>query len=141
MLVSLIFILSLLYRSHISIAFAAWAASYSWSSFSRGCVSLILSDGDPPPSDRGGVREHPHEPTRSGGTEPARRLPAETVRASAGRGGAVHPLWIRRNRRRAARAGVWTRSAVACEVGARSLLPTAVTKPGGSRWRGGWARR
>src|SRR5258705_6453218 len=73
------------------------------------------------PCGRGGVREHPRERTRTGGTEPARHPPAEMVQVSAGRDGAVRPLWILRNRPRAALAGALTRSAAAYEADARSL--------------------
>src|SRR6266851_1864196 len=103
--------------------------------FSLSSFSLALTD----PCGRGGVREHLGERTRTDGTEPARHPPPEVVRASAGRDGAVRPPWIPRNRPRAARAGALTRSAAACEVGARSLQPTVGTRPGGSRSRGGSA--
>src|SRR5262249_22364340 len=93
------------------------------------------------PCGRGGVREHPGERTRSGGTEPARHRSPEVVRASAGRDGAVRPPWIRRNRPVAALAGAWTRSAAAYEVDARSLPPTVVKRPGGPISRAGSARR
>src|ERR1700678_371444 len=93
------------------------------------------------PSDQGGVREHRCEPTRSGGTEPAMYPTPEMVQASAGRDGAVRPLSIPRNPRRAVRAGFWTRSAVSCEVGVQSLPPTVVTRPEGSGWLGGSARQ
>src|SRR5213080_3746787 len=98
---------------------------FSLSSFS---LSFVLID----PCGRGGVREHPRERTRTGGTEPARHPPLEAVQVSAGRDGAVRPPWIPRNRPRAALAGALTRSAVAYEVDARSLQPTVVTRPGGS---------
>src|SRR6266478_6081986 len=103
--------------------------------FSLSSFSLVLTD----PCGRGGVREHPRERTRTGGTEPARHPPPEVVQASVGRDGAVRPPWIPRNRPRAARAGALTRSSAACEVGARSLQPTVGTRPGGSRSRGGSA--
>src|SRR5439155_1367766 len=96
--------------------------------FSLSSFSLVLID----PCGRGGVREHPRERTRTGGTEPARHPPPEAVLASAGRDGAVHPPWIPRNRPRAALAGALTRSAAAYEADARSLPPTVVTRPGGS---------
>src|SRR6266853_3603794 len=89
--------------------------------------SLVLTD----PCGRGGVREHPRERTRTGGTEPARHPPPEVVQVSVGRDGAAHPPWIPRNRPRAARAGALTRSAAASEVDARFLLPTVLTRPGG----------
>src|SRR5450755_3636267 len=89
------------------------------------------------PCGRGGVREHPRERTRTGGTEPARHPLPEVVPVSDGRGGAVHPPWIPRNRPRAALAGAWTRSAAAYEADARSLQPTVVTRPAGSILRGG----
>src|SRR5437764_3848865 len=47
---------------------------------------------------RGGVREHLHERTRTGGTEPARHPTPEVVQVSAGRDGAVRPPWILRLR-------------------------------------------
>src|SRR5258708_4763251 len=89
--------------------------------------------------DRGDVREHPGERTRTGGTAPARHPPPETVQVSAGRDGAARPPWIPRNRRRATLAGAWTRSAATYEADARSLPPTVVTRPGGSVSRGGSA--
>src|SRR6267378_3532525 len=49
------------------------------------------------PFDRDGVREHPRERTRTGGTEPARRRPPEVAPASADRDGAGRPPWIPRN--------------------------------------------
>src|SRR5437868_2741075 len=103
--------------------------------FSLSSFSLVLID----PCGQGGVREHPRERTRTGGTEPARHPPPEAVLASAGRDGAVRPPWIPRNRPRAALAGALTRSAAAYEVDARSLQPTVVTRPGGSISRGGSA--
>src|SRR6202011_438702 len=48
------------------------------------------------PCDRGGVREHLRERTRTGGTVPARHPPPEVVQVSAGRDGAVRPPWIPR---------------------------------------------
>jgi hypothetical protein len=103
--------------------------------FSLFSFSLVLTD----PCGRGGAREHLGERTRTGGTEPARHPPPEVVLASAGRDGAVRPLWILRNRPLAALAGALTRSAAAYEVDARSLQPTVVTRPGGSISRGGSA--
>src|SRR2546422_4800511 len=97
--------------------------------------SLVLTD----PCGRGGVREHPRERTRTGGTEPARHPLPEAVLASAGRDGAVRPPWIPRNRPRAARAGALTRSAATYQADARSLQPTVGTRRGGSRSRGGSA--
>src|SRR5436309_4112975 len=94
--------------------------------FSLSSFSLVVID----PCGRGDVREHPRERTRTGGTEPARHPPPEAVLASAGRDGAVRPPWIPRNRPRAAPAGALTRSAAAYEADARSLQPTAVTRPG-----------
>src|SRR5262249_37882349 len=79
------------------------------------------------PCGRGGVREHRCERTRTGGTEPTRHPPPEAVQVSAGRGGAVRPPWIPRNRPRAAHAGAWTRPAAAYEVDARSLQRTVGT--------------
>src|SRR5216683_603598 len=99
--------------------------------------SLVLLD----PCGRGGVREHPRERTRTDGTEPARHPPPEVGQVSAGRDGAVRPPWIPRNRPRAARAGALTRSAATDEADARSLPPTVVTRPAGSRSRGGSARQ
>src|SRR5438876_10783510 len=95
--------------------------------FSVSSFSFVLID----PCGRGGVREHPRERTRTGGTEPARQRPPEVVQVSAGRDGAVRPPWIPRNRPRAARAGVLTRWVAAYEADARSLQPTVVTRPGG----------
>src|SRR5580693_540996 len=103
--------------------------------FSLFSFSLVLID----PCGRGGVREHPRERTRTGGTEPAKRRSPEVVPASAGRDGAVHPPWILRNRPRAARAGAWTRPAAAYQADARSLPLTVGTRPGGSISRGGSA--
>src|SRR5207247_6350109 len=54
--------------------------------------SLLFSDVcDLDPSDRGGVREHPGERTRTGGIEPARYRTPEMVQASAGRDDVVRP--------------------------------------------------
>src|SRR3989449_4161082 len=53
--------------------------------FSLSSFSLVLTD----PCGRGGVREHPRERTRTGGTEPARHPPPEVVQVSVGRDGAV----------------------------------------------------
>src|ERR1700675_1884396 len=103
--------------------------------FSLASFSLVLID----PCGRGGVREHLRERTRTDGTEPARHRPPEVVQFSAGRGGAVRPPWIPRNRPRAALADALTRSAAAYEVDARSLPPTVVTRPGRSGSRGGSA--
>src|SRR5207302_2701294 len=100
--------------------------------FSLSSFSLVLID----PCGRGGVREHPREQTRTDGTEPARQRPPEVVQVSAGRDGAVRPPWIPRNRPRAALAGALTRSAAAYEADARSLPPTAGTRPAGSISRG-----
>src|SRR6266496_4876071 len=75
------------------------------------------------PCGRGSVREHRREWTRTDGTEPARYPPPEMVRASAGRDGAVRPPWIPRNRRPAALAGAWRRSAATSEADA-SISPT-----------------
>src|SRR5262245_45511800 len=85
--------------------------------FSFSSFSLVLIY----PCGRGGVREHLHERTKTGGTEPARHRPPEMVQVSACRDGAVRPPWIPRNRCRAARASALTRSAVAYEVDARCL--------------------
>src|SRR5438874_12570487 len=86
--------------------------------FSVSSFSFVLID----PCGRGGVREHPRERTRTGGTARARRAPPEAVLASAGRDGAVRPPWIPRNRPRAARAGALTRSAASCEVDAACFV-------------------
>src|SRR5215469_4869841 len=99
------------------------------------CFSLVVTD----PSGRGGVREHPREPTRTGETEPTRLPPPEAVLASAGRDGAERPPWIPRNRPHAALAGVLTRSAAAYEADARSLQPTVGTRPADSISHGGSA--
>src|SRR5260370_4195099 len=103
--------------------------------FSLSSFVLVLID----PCGRGGVREHPREQTRTGGTEPARSPPPEVVLASAGRDGAGRPPWLPRNLPRAARAGALTRSAAAYEVDARSLQPTVLRRPGTSISRGGLA--
>src|SRR6266550_5206184 len=108
---------------------------FSLSCFWLVSETLVLID----PCGRGGVREHPRERTRTGGTEPARQRPPEVVPVSAGRDGAVRPPWIPRNRPRAALAGALTRSAAAYEADARSLPPTGGTRPGGSVSRGGSA--
>src|SRR6266581_2641655 len=73
-------------------------AVFSLSFFSLVLPSLVSKI----PCGRGGVREHPSERTRTGGTEPARHRPPEMVPVSAGRDGAVRPPWILRNRPRAA---------------------------------------
>src|SRR5215467_9418207 len=93
------------------------------------------------PCGRGGVREHPGERTKTGGTEPARHPPPEAARVSAGRDGAVRPPWIRRNRLHAVLGGVLTQSVGACEADARSLPRTVGTRPGGSISRGGSVQR
>src|SRR5271165_2351797 len=103
--------------------------------FYLSCFSLVMIL----PCGRGAVPEHPRDPTRTGGTAPARHPPPEMVQVSAGRDGAVRPPWIPRNRPRAALAGAWTRSSAAYQVGARSLPPTVVTRPAGSISRGGSA--
>src|SRR5437762_3106324 len=105
--------------------------------FSLSSFSSVLID----PCGRGGVRAHPRERTRTDGTEPARQRPPEVVQVSGGRDGAVRPLWIPRNRPRAALASALTRSAAAYEADARSLPPTVGTRPGGSVSRGGSAPR
>src|SRR6184192_228831 len=97
--------------------------------FSLSSFSFVLID----PCGRGGVREHLRERTRTDGTEPARHPPPEVVLPSSGRDGAVRPPWIPRNRPRAAPAGALTPSAASYEVDARSLPPTVVTRPAGSR--------
>src|SRR5260370_18710018 len=94
MLVNLIFISFLL--CHVR----GLAALSFLLSFSMMLTSLVLTD----PCGRGGVQEHPREPTRSGGTEPATYPPLETGPASAGRDGAVRPPSIPRNPPRPARA-------------------------------------
>src|SRR5262249_22525747 len=67
---------------------------FPFSSFSLALLDLG-------PCDQGGVREHPRERTRTGGTAPASHPPPEMVQASAGRDGAVRLPWIQRNRLRA----------------------------------------
>src|ERR1700722_6904840 len=102
MLVTLIFISSLL--CHVR----GWRrVLFSLSSF-----SLLLTL----PCGREGVREHLRDRTRTGGTDPARHRPPEMVPVSTGTDGVVRPLWIPRNRLRAARAGALTRSAAAYAV-------------------------
>src|SRR6266481_999230 len=110
---------------------------FSLSSFSLVLPDFSLTSTDP--CARGGVPEHPGERTRAGGTEPARHPPPPMVQVSAYKDGAVHPPWTPQNRPLAALAGVSTRSAAACEAGARSLPPTVVTRPAGSISRGGSA--
>src|SRR2546423_6662057 len=90
--------------------------------FSLSSFSLVLFD----PCGRGGVREHLRERTRTDGTEPATHRPLEVVQVSVGRGGAVRPPWIPRNRPRAALAGALTRSAAEYEADARCRQPTVV---------------
>src|SRR6266699_4664211 len=68
---------------------------------------------------RGGVREHPRDRTRTGGTAPASHPPLEMVQVSAGRDGAVRPPWILRNRPLVGPGGALTQSAAAYEVDAR----------------------
>src|SRR2546429_4805339 len=80
--------------------------------FSLSSFSLVLID----PCGRGGVREHLRERTRTDGTEPATHRPPEVLQVSAGRGGAVRPPWILRNRRLAALAGASKQSAPAYEA-------------------------
>src|SRR5260370_16909374 len=106
---------------------------FSLSSFSLALPSLVMNV----PCGRGGVREHLRVRTRTDGTEPAMHPLPEVVQVSAGRGGAVRPPWIPRNRPRAAPAGALTRSAAAYEVDPPSLQPTDVTRPGGSISRAG----
>src|SRR6266478_1892746 len=106
--------------------------------FSLSSFSLVLVYPCDP-CGPGGAREHLREPTRTGGTEPARHPTPVVVQVSAGRDGAVRPPWILRNRPLAALAGALTRSAAAYEVDARSLQPTVATRPGGSISRGGSA--
>src|SRR5437763_14805331 len=113
MLMTLIFISLLLITS------AIWTAAF----FSSPSFWLI----DQFPCGRGGVREHPGERTRTGGTALATNRPPEVVQVSVDRGGAVRPPWIPRSRRRAAPAGALTQPAAAYQAGAQSLLPTVVT--------------
>src|SRR6266550_6771518 len=91
------------------------------------------------PGGRGGAREHPHDGTRTDGTARARHPPPETAPAAIGRDGAVRPPWLPRTPPRAAPAGAWTRSAAVSAAGARFPQPTAPTRRGGSRSRGGSA--
>src|SRR6266478_9817964 len=134
MLVNLIFISFLLCRVR-GLARVVFSLSCSCSSLVLPDFSLALTD----PSGRGGVREHPRERTRTGGTEPARYPPSEVVGVSTGRDGAARPPWIPRNRPRAALAGALIQSAASYEADSRSLPPTVVTRPGGSVSRGGSA--
>src|SRR5580704_525260 len=109
---------------------------FSLASSSLALVAVCVSSD---PCGRGGVREHVGERTRTGETEPATHRAPGVVRASAGRDGAVRPPWILRNRPLATPAGALTRSAAPYEADARSLQPTAVTRPAGSISRGGSA--
>src|SRR3954452_12691948 len=93
------------------------------------------------PCDQGGVRAHPRERTRSGGTGPARHPAPEAVLVAVDRLGAARPQWIRRNPLRAKRAGVLIRSAGTYEVAARFLPLTVRTRPEGSLPRDGSARQ
>src|SRR5712672_908429 len=90
--------------------------------------SLVLTA----PCGPDGVREHPRDAPRTGGTEPARPPAPEVIPVSAGTDGAVRPPWIPRSRPRAAPAGALTLSAASYQVHARSLPPTVVTRPAGS---------
>ena len=81
---------------------------------------------------QGGVPEHPREPTRTGGTEPATHPTPEVVQVSAGRDGAVRPPSIPQNRPHAARADASTQSAASYEAAARSRPPTVPTSLRGS---------
>src|SRR5882757_4461473 len=54
---------------------------FSLSSFSWVLIDLLLID----PCGRGGVREHPHERTRTDETEPARHPAPEVIQVSAGK--------------------------------------------------------
>src|SRR5579863_6636375 len=96
---------------------------------------------DPDPCDQGGVREHPRERTRTGGTEPASHPPPEMAQVSGGRDAVVRPPWTPRSRPRAALADAWTPSAASYEADVRSLPPTVPTRPEGSVWRGGSVRQ
>src|SRR5881398_1525004 len=78
--------------------------------FSLSCFSLMLPDSWIGPCGRDGVRVHPRDRTRTGGTAPARHPPPEMVQVSAGRDGAVRPPWIPRNRPLAAPADAWRQS-------------------------------
>src|SRR5271167_1359085 len=127
MLVTLIFIFFLL--CHVR---GLGRVGFYLSSSSLVLPSLVLKD----PYGRGGAREHPHDRTRTGGTEPATHPAPETVLVSAGRDGAVRPRWTPRNRPRAALAGALTPSAASYEADAQSLQPTVVTRPGDSVSRG-----
>src|SRR5262249_52037626 len=109
---------------------------------SSGFFSLVLVDeGDPDSYDRGSVRAHPREQTRSGGTGPAMHRTPEMAQVSDGRGGVVRPPWIPRSRHHAAHAGAWTRLAVTSAADARSLRPSVLTKSEDSRSPGGWAQQ
>src|SRR5205823_10250499 len=97
------------------------------------------SDHDP--CEQGGVRAHPDERTRSGGTGPATYRTLEMVQVLVDRHGAARPQWIRRNQLRAKRAGVLIPSAGTYEVAARFLPLTVRTRPEGSISRDGSARQ
>src|SRR5215469_2289450 len=124
MLVTLIFISFLL--CHVR----GLGRVVSFPSFSFSLLaSLVLMT----PCGPGGVRAHPCARTRTGGTARARHPLPEIVPALAGKDAAAHPRWTPRNRFPAALAGAWTPSAASYEAGARSLQPTALKEPIGSR--------
>src|SRR5262245_58793872 len=105
--------------------------------FSLSSFSFVLIE----PCGRDGVRAHPHERTRTDGTERARHPFLETVPASGGRDGAVRPPSNPRNRPRGAPADSLTRWAAAYQVDVRFLQPTVPKIPAGSGSRGGSAPR
>src|SRR5882757_2191700 len=76
------------------------------------CSSLSLARMGP--CDRDAVPERRCAPTRSDGTERAKRRVPETVQTSGDRGGAVRRQSIRRTRRREGRANAWRRLAATC---------------------------
>src|SRR5580765_4836799 len=91
------------------------------------------------PCGLGTVLAHPHERTTTGGTGPASHPPPEVIQVSAGKDGAVRRPWIPQNPPRAGLAGALIRWAGSSEADARSLPPTAPTRPASSVSLGGSA--